>query len=109
MEADARARIGGHRTTFELLEFEPGGAPGEHDTLVQGEGVVHPPMPGKITSLEVEEGDTVEQGQAVAVLEAMKMQSSIEAPRSGTVLKIHVEPGQAVEARDVLLEIGDEA
>lgn len=105
--ADDQAQVAGHTVAFDLLSFEPGGAPGEHDTLVQGEGAVQPPMPGKIASLEVQEGDQVEQGQTVAVLEAMKMRSSIEAPRSGTVLRILVEPGQAVEARDILLEIGD--
>ncbi len=105
--ADDVAQVAGHTLSFDLLAFEPGGAPGEHDTLIQGAGAVQPPMPGKISSLEVEEGDEVEQGQTVAVLEAMKMQSSIEAPRAGTVLRIHVEPGQAVEARDVILEIGD--
>ncbi len=104
---DHRAQVAGHTVAFDLLSFEPRGAPGEHETLVQGQGAVQPPMPGKVSSLEVEEGDRVEQGQTVAVLEAMKMQSSIEAPRSGTVLRINVETGQAVEPRDVLLEIGD--
>lgn len=102
---DHTARVGGHATRFRLLSFAPGGAPGEHETVVQGAGVVHPPMPGKIVRVDVAEGDVVEQGDTVAVLEAMKMQSEIAAPRSGTVVRVGVAVGDAVDARDVVCEI----
>lgn len=46
-------------------------------------------MPGKLVSLSIKEGDLVIEGQEVAVVEAMKMQNSLTAPRSGKVKKVH--------------------
>lgn len=108
LAGDRDALIDGRRFRFELPRFEPGGAPGEHETFVQGDGAVFPPMPGKILEVHVEEGDEVELDDDLAVLEAMKMQSTITAPRAGTVLRVHAAPGEAVEGRDLLFEIGDE-
>lgn len=104
---DATASIDGRRLGFAIPTFSPAGAPGEHETAVQAEGAVYPPMPGKIVEVAVTEGDAVTTGDDLAVLEAMKMQSTISAPRDGTVLGVHVEEGQAVEDRDLLFEIGD--
>ena len=47
------------------------------------------PMPGTLVSLNVKEGDDVAEGQEVAVVEAMKMQNQLRAPRSGKIAKIH--------------------
>lgn len=66
-----------------------------------------PPMPGKILEVHVAGGDEVETGDVLATLEAMKMQSDIEAPRDGTVLSVHTAEGEAVEADQVLFAIGD--
>lgn len=104
-----QALVDGEPTRFRIASFEPGGAPGEHETLVEGEGRVPAPMPGTLLEVHVEEGDHVDAEQALGVLEAMKMQSTIEAPRSGTVLRVHAEEGDAVEGDAVLFEIGDEA
>jgi len=60
------------------------------------------PMPGKIVRLLVREGDEVEPGAGVAVVEAMKMQNEIKSPKKGTVRKILVSQGAAVNAGDVL-------
>jgi biotin carboxyl carrier protein len=62
-------------------------------------------MPGRVVALLVEEGQTVTAGQGVVVLEAMKMQNEIRAEHDGTVLRIHVQPGQAVEGGDPLFEM----
>lgn len=101
------ATIDGRRLGFEITTFAPGGAPGEHETIVQAEGAVYPPMPGKLVEIHVAEGDEVSLGDDLGVLEAMKMQSTITAPREGTVLRIHADAGEAVEAKDLLFEIGD--
>jgi biotin carboxyl carrier protein len=61
------------------------------------------PMPGKVVRLLVREGDEVEAGAGVAVVEAMKMQNEIRSPKKGTVQKILVSEGAAVNAGDVLL------
>ena len=63
-------------------------------------------MQGTIVKLLVAVGDTVEVGQAVCVLEAMKMENNIDVDRAGTVTEIRVEPGQAVGAGDVILTVG---
>jgi biotin carboxyl carrier protein len=60
------------------------------------------PMPGKVVRLLVREGDEVETGAGVAVVEAMKMQNEIKSPKKGTVQKILVSEGAAVNAGDVL-------
>ena len=70
-----------------------------------GAGQVTVPMQGTIVKLLVAVGDTVEVGQAVCVLEAMKMENNIDVDRAGTVREIRVEPGQAVGAGDVILTI----
>ncbi len=70
-----------------------------------GAGQVAAPMQGTIVKLLVQVGDTVEAGQAVCVLEAMKMENQIEADKSGTVAEIKVEAGQTVGAGDVLVVV----
>ena len=64
------------------------------------------PLPGTITSINVKQGDQVNVGDVVIVLEAMKMQNNIEAEYAGTVTAINVTPGDAVMEGAVLLTIG---
>lgn len=73
---------------------------------VQGHRQIRAYMPGRVVSLAVSEGDAVVAGQALLVLEAMKMQNEIQAETDGTVKKIHVAPGEAVEGGDALVDIG---
>jgi propionyl-CoA carboxylase alpha chain len=63
------------------------------------------PMPGLVVSLEVAEGQEVKTGEAVAIVEAMKMQNIIRAERDGVVAKIHVAPGASVAADEVMVEL----
>jgi biotin carboxyl carrier protein len=60
------------------------------------------PMPGKVVRLLVREGDEVEPGAGVAVVEAMKMQNEIKSPKKGTIQKILASEGATVNAGDVL-------
>jgi biotin carboxyl carrier protein len=60
------------------------------------------PMPGKVVRLLVREGDEVQAGAGIAVVEAMKMQNEIKSPKKGTVQKILVSEGAAVNAGDIL-------
>ena len=60
------------------------------------------PMPGKIVRVLVRQGDEVEAGAGMLVVEAMKMQNEIKSPKKGTVHKILVGEGAAVNAGDVL-------
>jgi biotin carboxyl carrier protein len=53
-------------------------------------------MPGTIVSIAVQPGDQVEVGQDLCVLDAMKMNNRIRAPRAGTIAQVHVTVGQQV-------------
>jgi biotin carboxyl carrier protein len=68
----------------------------------QGPKKIVAPMPGKVVRLLVRDGDHVESGTGVAVVEAMKMQNEIKSPKKGSVQKILVIEGAAVNAGDVL-------
>ena len=70
-----------------------------------GSGKVSVPMQGTIVKVLVEVGDAVEAGQAVCVLEAMKMENNVMAERAGTVTEIKVKPGDTVGAGDIVAVI----
>lgn len=71
----------------------------------QNGGSLSAPMPGKILSISVESGDTVETGQLLLVLEAMKMEHSITAPHAGTVTELFFTQGDQVTEGAALLAI----
>jgi len=68
---------------------------------------IRAPMPGLVVKLEVEEGDTVEAGQGVVIVEAMKMENELKAESAGVVSCIHVASGEAVEQDQVLIDLVD--
>jgi len=70
-----------------------------------GDGRIKAPIPGMITRVLVAAGDRVEAGQPTIVLEAMKMENEIRAPRSGIVSRLDISQGQAVALHAVLAEI----
>jgi len=71
--------------------------------LPDGELAVVAPIPGLVVKVLVDVGDVVEEGQALVLLEAMKMENEIRARRGGTISKIQVQPGQRVEQNGILL------
>ena len=73
---------------------------------ISGDGRLKAPIPGIIARVLVELGQTVEVGQPMLVLEAMKMENEIVAPRSGTVTSLKARPGQTVVLHELLAEIG---
>jgi glutaconyl-CoA/methylmalonyl-CoA decarboxylase subunit gamma len=71
-----------------------------------GAGVpVKAPMPGTLVSYKVAKGQTVSAGQVILILEAMKMENEIVAPRAGVVAALCCNPGSSVNTGDVLAEI----
>jgi len=71
----------------------------------ESSGRVVASMPGKIVRVLIEEGARVEEGDALLVVEAMKMQNELKAPKGGAVAQLHAQAGQTVNAGDVLVVV----
>ena len=84
----------------------PAAAPAAAAPTAGNGSPVKAPLPGTITEIKVNVGDTVKQGDIVLVLEAMKMQNNIESEYAGTVTSITVKPGESVMEGSVLMTIG---
>ncbi|HSM55838.1 MAG TPA: biotin/lipoyl-containing protein [Candidatus Sulfomarinibacteraceae bacterium] len=69
--------------------------------------IIRSPMPGLILNVLVEEGDSVNKGQTVVILESMKMENELRAARDGQIARVHVEKGASVEKNQDLVTIGD--
>jgi len=70
-----------------------------------GEGQLKAPMPGKILEIMVQEGDEVELGEPVAILEAMKMENELKAPVAGVITSVNVTKNDSLEKNALILEI----
>lgn len=77
------------------------------DRIIKGEGMLYPPMPGRVVSIKVKEGDPVRMGSPILVLEAMKMQNELCSKWDGVVREVRVSEGDLVELKDVLMVIGE--
>jgi len=89
------AKLGATATVAPRTKAEPGNA-----------NQVAAPMPGMVATVAVKNGQTVSKGSPLLSIEAMKMETVIAAERDATVLKVHVAPGDKVDAKDLLLELG---
>ena len=74
---------------------------------IAGDATVRAPMPGLVTQVLVAVGDEVRRGQTVVVLEAMKMENDLAAPRAGVVKAVSAARGQAVNQNDSLVVVGE--
>ncbi len=84
----------------------PAAAPVAAPAATAGEGTeINAPMPGTILKVLVSQGQAVTKGQAVAVLEAMKMENEITSPVDGTVSAVCVNQGDSVDAGKVLVTV----
>ena len=97
-------RHGGHELPVVLADASRRGR--EAAFATDGPEEVVSQMPGRVVRILVEAGQTVEEGQGVVVVEAMKMENEIACSREGTVKEIRVEPGTTVEGGAVLMVIG---
>jgi biotin carboxyl carrier protein len=70
----------------------------------RGPKALRAPMPGLVVKVEIREGDAVVEGQGLVIVEAMKMENELKAEGEGRVARILVEPGQAVEKDQVMVE-----
>ena len=90
---------------IEIGDSAPAAAPKAPKAAVAGNKIVAP-LPGRVISLKVKEGDSVAVGQEVAVLEAMKMENSITSDYAGTVQQIAVAEGENIATDAVIMIIG---
>jgi len=63
------------------------------------------PMPGKVVKILVNEGDRIELGQALVIVESMKMENEIKSPTNGTVISIHFKDGDLVEPNKPIIKL----
>ena len=77
-------------------------------TLAGANGTVKASMPGRVVAILKEIGETVEAGEPVLILEAMKMENQVKAPCQGTVQAVMIQVDQAVESGATLMEISDD-
>ncbi|MBI5837111.1 MAG: biotin/lipoyl-binding protein [Candidatus Eisenbacteria bacterium] len=101
-----RVRFGGatHEMTV-LDEVRARTRRPERKKAVTGPVALKAPMPGLIVAVKVAAGDEVQEGQALVVMEAMKMQNELGAPAPGKVDKIHVQVGQSVDGGASLITL----
>ena len=102
-----RHRVDVDGRTVELMLIDTlrhGGVAVEAD-VVEGPQEIRAMMPGKIVTVLVTAGDTVEKDQGILVVEAMKMENEIKSAGSGVVKEVLVKPGQAVESGEVLARL----
>ncbi len=72
-----------------------------------GDATIRAPMPGLVSNVLAEEGTLVERGQAIVVLEAMKMENDLATPRAGVIKSVRVSKGQTVNQGEVLAIVGN--
>lgn len=63
------------------------------------------PMPGLVVAIPISEGQLVQKGDVLIILESMKMQNELKSPRSGTISRVRVKPGDSVEHKETLLSV----
>ncbi|HEX4932534.1 MAG TPA: biotin/lipoyl-containing protein [Gemmatimonadaceae bacterium] len=99
--------IGGRRFSVEALDARAKAIRALSDAGGKAAGPAHlmAPMPGLIVRVNVSAGDQVQPGQGLVVMEAMKMENELRASAAGTVKRVVVNPGSAVEKGALLLEM----
>jgi propionyl-CoA carboxylase alpha chain len=78
-------------------------------SVVEQSKIISSPMPGRIISIAVQEGEEVIEGSELVVVEAMKMQNILRTPRIGIIRKIHVQPGNTVKSGQILIEFQEQS
>lgn len=73
--------------------------------LEGGEFHLKAPMPGMVVAIPVAEGELVQKGQVLLILESMKMQNELKSPKDGTIHRIRIKPGETVQQKQALLSV----
>jgi biotin carboxyl carrier protein len=105
-DSDLRVTVAGREFDVAIRDSRKWNRGRTTEAEAEGPQQVTAPMPGKIVLVLVKTGETVEAGQGIAVVEAMKMQNEIRSPKSGTVERLLVVAGQTVNAGEVVAIVG---
>ena len=97
-----RVDVGGERFDVALVDPRRLRATGAGGAQAAGRAAVSSSMPGKVVRVLVEQGAVVEAGDALVVVEAMKMQNELKSPKAGAVVELHAREGATVNAGEVL-------
>jgi biotin carboxyl carrier protein len=97
--------IGGEQFCIQEPSAEQVKAGESDSTDLKEAPTVCSPMPGKVVKIFVKEGDMVEKGQGLVIVEAMKMENEIRSPIKGRVEKVNFKPGDLVDASQPIIEI----
>jgi pyruvate carboxylase subunit B len=100
-----RLSTAGHRFDVQVLDERARAVRAAGGGATQGAGILKAPMPGLVVRVLVAEGDPVEAGKGLVVVEAMKMENELKAGGNGTVKKVLAKPGDRVEKGAPLIEI----
>jgi biotin carboxyl carrier protein len=98
-------RVGGSAFRFRVIDERRKLLAGSTAHVASGKQELRAQMPGKVVKLLVELGQTVEQGQGMLVIEAMKMENELKSPVAGVVTRLEVREGETVEAHALLAVI----
>jgi biotin carboxyl carrier protein len=102
LEGKLKLQSGPHEFTAEVQDPRAWRGRKHGGLEAEGRQQVLVPMPGKVIRLLVKEGETVQAGQGLVVIEAMKMQNEIRSPKSGKVERLLAKEGQTVNVGEVL-------
>jgi biotin carboxyl carrier protein len=80
-------------------------ATGGESSVTGGEFHLKAPMPGLVVAVLIDEGQEVRKGEVLIILESMKMQNELKAPRDGIMGRVRVKAGESVEQRQTLLSV----
>lgn len=102
---ETHVRIGTHEFNLRLIDPKRLRGSGAETDHADGPAEIKTAMPGKVVRVLISVGDEVEKGDGVIVVEAMKMQNELKAPKSGVVKEVRAQEGATVTAGDILATI----
>lgn len=104
-EDEYRVLVDGRNYHINLVDERRVRVDAQSGIQVEGRQKVSVPMPGKVIAVLVSEGDAVEKGQGLVIVEAMKMENEVRSPITGEVKEIKVKAGETVEGGAVLVVV----
>jgi pyruvate carboxylase len=97
--------LNGYNRTIKVKDNAVKSLKPQHKKAIDSAKEVGAPLQGKLSVVLVKEGDKVESGTPLFVIEAMKMESTVSAPKEGTVKKVHILSGTMVDQNDMVIEM----